>query len=285
MRRYQPRCAQVIAAAFAGCVVLVVGTLLAVPAVDALLMSIDRARPLAGYAEALHDPQLAAAVWATVAYVAITLPLQLILGVAAALHVYLARHPLLWFSVYFMPYAIPVYAGVIAWRWMLDRHGFAAGALAALGIAPEAWFGRYALVTLCVVSIWQFYPFVFAAVLARLHKISPGLHATAAVDRLGIHNWLGTVVWPQIRGAVVASAVLRLAFMAAKFDVPWLLIGSNAISHGRVYTVFVAERVGTDPRGGVGLAASILLALTLVMVFAAASPLLRAYTQEVSRDA
>lgn len=82
--------------------------------------------------------------------------------------------------------------------------------------------------------------------LAR-YKFPPGLHATAAVDRLSLARWFVRVVWPQIRGAV---AVLRIAFMAAKFDVPWLLTASNTTDRGHVYTVFVAERFGTDVRGG-----------------------------------
>lgn len=264
---------------------ITVALLLVIPAWDAVRMSLGTTRWFAAFVAALRDPNFSSALWMSIAYVVITLPLQLLIGTAGAFHVYLSKRPLFWFMIYFLPYAVPVYAGVIAWRWMLDRSGFVAEALSHLGIPPEAWLGKYAATTLCIVSVWHFYPFVFASILARLQRTPPVLHAAAAVDQMSVGRWVRSVAWPQIRGTLLVVAVLRIAFMAAKFDVPWLLVSSGATPAGRVFTVFIAERVGTDPVGGVGIAAAVLLSVGLFMGFMAASPLLnRSGLREVDNE-
>ena len=270
----QSRCWRTLILVCACTILATTALLLVIPAADAVRMSISPKHALAGYREALRDPSFAAALRSSFLYVLVTLPAQLIVGIACALHVYLSRRPLAWFMIYFLPYSVPVYAGVIAWRWMLDRSGFVAQAAAHAGIPAEAWLGKYAALTLCMVSVWHFYPFVFASILARLHRTPPALHATAAIDRVSTARWVAVVAWPQLRGTLLVVAVLRVAFMAAKFDVPWLLISSGATPAGRVLTVFIAERVGTDPIGGIGIATAIMLAVGLALGFLAAAPLL-----------
>lgn len=255
----------------AAAVILAVLGLTVAPAVDAVIMSLRRGTPLLAYRNTIRDPGFAPAVRTTLMYVAVTVPVQLLLGFLCAIHVYLSRRPLAWFTVYFLPYAVPVYAGVAAWRWMLDREGYLATGFAHAGVAPETWLGTDALATLCVVSVWCFGAFVFASLLARLYRIPPALHATAATDALTPSEWLRMVIWPQIRNTVVIVTLLRVAFMASKFDVPWLLVGTTSTSSGQTYTIFIARRIGVDARGSVGVAAAVLLAIGLALVFGLAS--------------
>jgi len=270
----QGRYWRILYVACATAVVLAVAFLTVLPAFDAVIMSARRGAPLQAYRNTLHDPAFAPAVLTTIIYVIVTVPVQLLFGFLCAVHVYLARRPLVWFTIYFLPYAVPVYAGVGAWRWMLDRRGYLATALSHFGVAPETWLGTRALATLCLVSVWCFAAFVFASILARLYRIPAALHATAATDGLSVGEWLRVVVWPQIKNTVVIVTVLRIAFMASKFDVPWLLVGSTSTASGRTFTIFIAERIGGDARGSVGVAAAVLLAGGLAVLFGLASAIL-----------
>lgn len=261
---------------FVGCataIVVAVLLLTVTPAIDAVAMSLRPGDALRAFRYAVRDPAFLTTLVTTLIYVVVTVPLQLLFGCFCALHVYLARRPLVWFTVYFLPYAVPVYAGVIAWRWMLDRRGYLATAASHLGVEPQTWLGTNALATLCLVSVWSFGAFVFASILSRLYRIPAALHATAATDGLSVGQWLRVVIWPQVKNTVIVVTLLRIAFMAAKFDVPWLLVGNTSAPAGKTFTIFIAERIGGDARGSIGVAAAVLLAAMLALVFGLVSVL------------
>jgi len=242
-----------------------IGCLVVVPGVTTLVLSAKSAsRTEFAYFDIPNDPAFRTALMLTIVYVVIAVGGQMAVGLFSAIHVYLARRPGVLFIIYFSPYAVPVVSGTLAWRWMFERNGFIAAMLSGV-IAPHRWFGDLVMVLICLASVWQFYAFVTAALVARLRKIPGDLNRAAWTDGCGIRLWWRLVAWPQVRGVVVAVVVLRVVFMFTKFDTPWLLAGNTSNPHARVLTVYIAERLLANPLSASGLAAALTSAAILAM--------------------
>ena len=126
---------------------------------------------LDNYLYLLQDPEFWESLRIGLIYSVSTIFLQLVLGVAAALLLhqsFFGRHIVR--GLVLFPYMIPTVVAVILWKWMLNNQfGLINFGLVSLGISNEPinWFGRsYIMVSLILVSVWQFFPFVLLAVLA-----------------------------------------------------------------------------------------------------------------------
>ena len=89
------------------------------------------------------------------------------------------------------PYVVPTVVAVILWKWLLNsQFGLINYLLEDAGLIdrPISWMGRdWIMVSLILVSVWQFFPFVVIGVLARLQSIPNELYEAATVD--GANAW------------------------------------------------------------------------------------------------
>jgi hypothetical protein len=76
-------------------------------------------------------------------------------------------------SILIFPYVIPTVLAVILWKWLLNsQFGLINHLMEQAGLIgqPISWMGKdWIMVSLILVSVWQFFPFVVLAVLARLN--------------------------------------------------------------------------------------------------------------------
>src|SRR5262249_61330930 len=97
-----------------------------------------------------------------------------------------------------------------------------------LGGAPLAWLAPdYIMWSLIFTSVWQFFPFVVVAYLARLQTIPPELYEVAKVDGAGAWGRFLHVTLPQTRNVLFVIVLLRSIFMFTKFDTVWLMAGGG----------------------------------------------------------
>src|SRR5262249_57531325 len=92
-----------------------------------------------------------------------------------------------------------------------------------LGGAPLAWLAPdYIMWSLIFTSVWQFFPFVVVAYLARLQTIPPELYEAAKVDGAGAWGRFLHVTLPQTRNVLFVIVLLRSIFLFTKFHPPSL---------------------------------------------------------------
>ena len=135
--------------------------------------------------------------WRGTVYAVATIVLQLVLGVAAALllnEAFPGRNILR--AIVIFPYMIPTIVAVILWKWLLNsQFGLVNYLLEAVGPRrdqPISLMGKdWIMASLIVMSVWQFFPFVVVAVLARLQTIPAELYEAAKVD--------GATAWRRFR--------------------------------------------------------------------------------------
>ncbi|WP_392693392.1 carbohydrate ABC transporter permease [Bradyrhizobium sp. RDI18] len=222
----------------------------------------------------LADPEFSESVWRGVVYSVSTITLQIIIGVGAALALnqYFPGRSLVRGIVLF-PYVIPTVVAVILWKWLLNNQfGLVNYGMVKLGLTGEPinWMGRtYIMTSLILISVWQFFPFVVLAVLARLQTIPTELYEAARVDGAGPLSRFLYVTLPQLASVLFIVVLLRTIWMFTKFDTVWLMTqGGGAEKYIRTLPVYAYLRAFHYYEAGTGAAASVVMFLLLV-VFAA----------------
>ena len=121
------------------------------------------------------------------------------------------------------------------------------------------------MVSLILVSVWQFFPFVLLAVLARLQTIAPDLYEAAKVDGANAFYRFIHITLPQLASVLFVVVLLRSIWMFTKFDTPWLMIqGGGAEPYIRTLPIYTYQRTFAYYEAGRGSAMAVLMFLMLV---------------------
>jgi multiple sugar transport system permease protein len=217
------------------------------------------------------DPEFWTSLWLGVVYSVWTILFQLILGVAAALILnesFVGRG--LVRGIVLFPYMIPTIVAVILWKWLLnDTYGVVNYWLLALGIVhdPISWLGAdHIMLSVIVMSVWQFFPFVLLSILARLQTIPEDLYEAAKVDGASALRRFTHITLPQIRGILFVVILLRSIWMFTKFDTVWLMgEGAGAGRYIRTLPVYAYMRTLTYYQAGLGAAIAVIMFAILVV--------------------
>jgi multiple sugar transport system permease protein len=217
------------------------------------------------------DPEFWTSLWYGTVYSFWTILFQIVLGVAAAL---ILNE---WFpgrglvrGIVLFPYMIPTIVAVILWKWLLnDTYGVVNYGLLALGIVrdPVSWLGAdHIMLSTIAMSIWQFFPFVLLAILARLQTIPEELYEAAKVDGASALRRFVHITLPQIRGILFVVILLRSIWMFTKFDTVWLMgEGAGAGRFIRTLPVYAYMRTLTYYQAGLGAAIAVIMFAILML--------------------
>ena len=225
---------------------------------------------LSNYLYLLNDAEFWASLWRGTVYSVTTIALQIVLGVATALVLnesFRGRNLCRGFVLF--PYMIPTVVAVILWKWLLNNQfGLVNFLLVSVGLAddPISWMGKdYIMVSLIFISVWQFFPFVVLAVLARLQTIPPELYEAAKVDGANAVRRFFHVTLPQLRNVLFVVVLLRTIWMFTKFDTVWLITqGGGAEKYVRTLPVYAYLRTFNFYQAGLGSAIAVIMFAILV---------------------
>jgi multiple sugar transport system permease protein len=264
--------------------ILIVVVLLLIPGVYTVILSILPFKTFGrGYVYAVIDKQFYRSLWLSVVYGGVTVTLQLITGLFAAIVIHRrGGSNAVLMTVLFGPYVLPSAVAVLMWQLLLGDRGLIARLAARfLGISPTVWLDQWVFGALIVVSVWQFYPFVLVTLLAQLRRIPQELFESAAID--GANEWQAFrhITLPSIGWTLFAIAVVRTAFMFTKFDTPWLLAGRSANDALTTLPVYIFQRGAStlSAGGSAGLAAAIMLGVSTALLLGIATRVLNRYVE------
>lgn len=223
-----------------------------------------------------NDRQFWESFWLGTVYAVITVVLQLVLGVGAALLLNEDfRGRLFVRGVALFPYMIPITLSVIIWRWIFNnQYGVANYLMVSTGLVttPPLWLGPGLIFwTLILVSVWTFFPFVLISILARLQTIPPELYDAAKVDGAGaVHRFLH-ITLPQIKTVLFIVILLRSVWMFTKFDIVWMWGGQSyggLGEHVRILPMYTYHRIFGLFQAGEGAAlANIMFFILLIAAY------------------
>jgi multiple sugar transport system permease protein len=177
---------------------------------------------LDNYVAVFADPFFWNAAVNTIVMVGSAVFLQVVLGVLLAL--FFNQHLRgSWFvrGALVLPMLLtPIVVGVM-WRAMLNPDwGILSWGVRELGLKPPNWLGStdWAIRTLVIADTWQWTPFVFLVVYARLQGLPQHLFEAAQVDGAGRLALLRTITLPLLLPAIAFATIFRAIDAFRSFD-------------------------------------------------------------------
>jgi multiple sugar transport system permease protein len=167
----------------------------------------------------------------TVTYVVLAAGLELAIGLLLALSLQAAT----WGKgalrlVLALPILLPPIAVSFAWKMLFDfNRGPVNYFIEALGLPPVLWLSgqKSALVSLVVVDIWQWTPFIVLATLAALESLPTEIYEAAVVDGAALTAVLRDITLPLLAPYLVAIFLLRAIDAFKVFDTVYVLTGGG----------------------------------------------------------
>jgi multiple sugar transport system permease protein len=154
--------------------------------------------------------------------VSVSVAIQVVLGVALAMFFSLElKGSWLVRGILVLPMLItPIIVGVM-WRALLNPDwGLVNWAIAAIGLTPPNWLGsiEMAMKTLILVEVWQWTPFVFVIVFARLQALPQDVFEAAQLDGASRFATFRRITLPMLMPAIIFAAVFRAVDSFRSFD-------------------------------------------------------------------
>lgn len=158
------------------------------------LGNLNRARFvfLENYRQAINDPLFWKALFNTVYFVTVGVPLTIMVSLAAAiaLNSQLLRFKKIFRLAFFMPVVTTLVAVAVVWRYFYHpRYGVMNYLLSLAGIPPVDWLGdpNWALPALILLAVWKNFGYNMMIFLAGLQAIPDSLYEAARID--GANRW------------------------------------------------------------------------------------------------
>lgn len=227
---------------------------------------------LANYAEILADARFWGAMLHTLFFAAVTVALELGLGLFLALAMNQAfRGRGLVRAAVLVPWAIPTVVAALLWRFLFDTQaGIANAALTGLGVLDEpiVWFVRAATawVPVILADVWKTTPFVALLLLAGLQGIDPALYEAAAVDGAGVWRRLWSVTLPLLKPALAVSLIFRTLDAFRVFDLIYVLTGGGPGTATEPIALYAFNALFSNLRFGYGAALSVIVFLVTFLL-------------------
>jgi multiple sugar transport system permease protein len=195
------------------------------------------------YSRLVGDPVFHASLRATLVYVAVYVPLTVVLSLSTALLLNaLVRNVGLFRGALFLPYVTSfVLAGVI-WLWVYQLDGLLNGLLGRIDVGPVDFLGDTALVlpSLAVVSAWKGFGYSMLILVAGLKAIPSEYLEAARMDGAGPWQRLRSIVLPLLRPALFFVLVVETIGAFQVFDTIYVMTGGGPTraSYTLVYGLF-----------------------------------------------
>jgi multiple sugar transport system permease protein len=197
---------------------------------------------LRNYIEILTDPVVLNSAMVTLLFVAGAVAAEFVLGFLIAL-LFNQEIPgrRVFRALILIPMILtPVVVGLI-WKFMLNPgYGILEIWTRALGSSfPWHHESRTALLTMVLVDVWQWTPFVFLICLAALTSVPVDMVEMARIDGAGGLRLLFRIIVPSIRQVLLIALILRMVDAVRVFDTVWVLTKGGPSRATEVLSVLV----------------------------------------------
>ena len=225
---------------------------------------------LSNYAAVLGSAEFWNALGNGFFYAGVAILLQVVLGIGFALLLHQSfRGRTLLRGVAFLPYLLPTVVAVLTFKWMIDGSlGIVTILVDDLGLPPIYWFETEsaAMMSVILVSVWLWTPFVTTTFLAGLQTVPVQLYEAARVDGAGPIRRFFHVTLPMLRPILTVIILLRGVWMFNKFDIIWLTTGGGPLGATEHLPVLAYRQAFTLFDIGNGAATATLSFLVLMVI-------------------
>ena len=133
-------------------------------------------------------------------------------------------------TIIFLPLAVSSVVMAVVWQFVFNtNNGLLNIILGWIGIDPIPWLvdPKYAMASLCIVSVWRSVPFATVILLAAMQGVPENLYEAARLDGAGELRQFVSITVPLIRSAVSFVVVISIIHAFQAFDLVYVLTGRN----------------------------------------------------------
>jgi multiple sugar transport system permease protein len=198
----------------------------------------ETAAPFVGLANYLEIVAPGSPLWSSVfitaQIIAISLPIELIIGLAGALVLNQSfRGRGLVRTLVIIPWVLPPIVNGFMWNWLLNGDlGALNGLLYQLGIISEYqhWLTNPTnqVVWTSIAESWTRYAFVLLVLLAGLQAIPLDIYDAARIDGANAWQTFRRITFPLLLPSFTVVLVIELIFTIQIFDVIWSITGGGS---------------------------------------------------------
>ncbi|MGW6332360.1 carbohydrate ABC transporter permease [Nocardia rhamnosiphila] len=172
-------------------------------------------------------------------------------------------------TVMFLPLAISSVVMAVIWRFVFDtNNGLLNTMLGGVGLGPIPWLvePRWAMVSVCLVSVWKSIPFATVVLLAAMQGVPQDLYEAAKIDGAGAIRRFVSITVPLIRGALSFVLVVSIIGSVQAFDQIYVLTGGNGGPETGTYVFGIMIFQNAFAFGDAGYASAIAWLIFLALV-------------------
>ncbi|MGZ6315200.1 MAG: carbohydrate ABC transporter permease, partial [Candidatus Limnocylindrales bacterium] len=246
--------------AFAAPFVILFGIFLAFPILASFLLSFTRfglrdlANPLGttfiglqNYLDLFSDSKFWAALFNTVYFVVVGVPLTLAFGllIATALNRGVSRFRTAFRVGYYLPVITSIVAIAVVWRFLLNPDvGLINMLLGGLGIKGPAWLADpvLAMPSIIAMAVWRNLGFAMIVFLAGLQAIPGSLYEAAAIDGAGRWQGFRYVTLPMLRPTILFMLVITTIGYLQLFEEPFVMTAGGPLDATLSVTMYMYQQ-------------------------------------------
>jgi multiple sugar transport system permease protein len=174
-------------------------------------------------------------------------------------------------TLFLVPYALPMYAGIIAWKFMLQKdtgavNHFLFDNLNLPGDKPFWLIGGNAFWSIVIVAIWRLWPFAFLMLMAGLQSIPEEVYEASAVDGAKPFRTWRAITLPMLRPVNTVLLLVMFLWTFNDFNTPFVLFGNAQPAAGDLISFHIYNASFLTWNFGSGAAMSVLLLIFLLIV-------------------
>ncbi|MDX2138239.1 MAG: sugar ABC transporter permease [Chloroflexota bacterium] len=230
---------------------------------------------LDNFRRGLEDSLFQTSIVNTLVYGFTSASLQLVLGFVLALFFYKSVKAGKYLrTLALFPFITPPVAVAMIWRLIYEPNsGLINYYLGQLGINPSqpiAWLGdpNIALLSLVIIDVWQWTPFVFLLALAALQALPHDPYEAAAVDGASAWQAFTHLTLPMAAPALIVIYIIRLIGAFKIFDQVYLLTFGGPGSSTQVASFYIYRAAFQQFDTGYASALTIILLVVLSITVA-----------------
>jgi len=224
---------------------------------------------LHNYARVLAEPEYVSGMRITAIFVAAAVSAELLLGFVLALALrdrFAGRSAVL--TILLIPMMLsPAVMGLFWHQILKEDYGVLNQLLAVVGLGEPQWTAdpRLKLVSVLIIDIWMWTPFMMLIALAGLNSIPRYIYEAAEIDRAGRWRVFWKITLPMSAPLLVLAVLLRTTDALKQFDLVMAIAGRNEAST-KTLSVLLYEQLICYQKIGLGSAyACVVLVLVIAL--------------------
>ena len=202
-----------------------VGVFALLPFADVLVRSFSNG--FGNYKTVFGNGAFQLAVFNTLRFAGIGIPLLLASSFFVALGIYKSKWMRFLKSIYLLPMAVPTAVLVLIWKAFFHKAGLFNQLLSVFGIQPLDWLGSKAAFWVLIISyIWKNLGYTVVLWIAGMMSVSESLTEAARVDGATERQCIIYIVMPQLRPVFYTITMLSFLNSFKVFREAYLVAGS-----------------------------------------------------------